>query len=113
MAAFGGKEHVTVSLKAGSLPQARHLLWGHLKDFDRMLADARALPDPTLPGLGKPGVRRVPEREEMDAVVRAWLRTQEAQVAWQRLNMSLIRVCSPMRISPRTMLALMQRCLKR
>ena len=64
MAAFGGKEHVTVSLKTGSLPQARHLLWGYLKDFDRMLADARALPDPTLPGRGKPGVRRVPEREE-------------------------------------------------
>lgn len=72
--------HVTVALKTDSLSQARHLLARHLKDFDRVVAEVRALPDPTLPGLTKPRVLRLPEREEMDAVVRAWLRTQEAQV---------------------------------
>ncbi|MCJ1961612.1 DUF6538 domain-containing protein [Novosphingobium mangrovi (ex Hu et al. 2023)] len=77
--AFGGKPDETIALKTDSLSQARHVLARHLRDFDRKLAEARALPDPTAPGLPKSRILRVPETEEVDAVVRAWLKTQEAE----------------------------------
>lgn len=74
--AFGGKPDETIALRTDSLPQARHALARHLRDFDRKLSEARALPDPTVPGLSRSRILRVPENEEIDAVVRAWLKTQ-------------------------------------
>lgn len=86
--AFGGRPDETIALKTDSLSQARHALARHLRDFDRKLAEARALPDPTLPGLSKSRILRVPENEEVDAVVRAWLKTQEAQTVTRVMALS-------------------------
>lgn len=86
--AFGGKAHETISLKTDSLPQARHALARCLRDFDRTVAEARAAPDPTLPNLAVTRRLRVPDNEEIDAVVRAWLKTQEAQIVSKVLALS-------------------------
>lgn len=85
--AFGGKAHITVSLNTDSLAEARHALGRRLRDFDRTLAEARATPDPTLAGIAPSSSLRTPERDEIDAVVRAWLRTQEAEIVTRAISL--------------------------
>lgn len=84
--AFGGKAHHTVSLRTDSLARARHALADVLRDFDRIVAGARSLPDPTQPVRPAGPTGFEPSREEIDAAVRAWLRAREADVVDQSIN---------------------------
>ena len=76
--AFGGKPDVTVSLRTDSIDQARHALAQCLKSFDRTLAQARSLPDPTRSVVVARAIAHEPDRDEIDAAVRAWLKSTEA-----------------------------------
>lgn len=77
--AFGGRPQVVLSLKTDSLSHARHALSQCLRSFDRTLAKARSRPDPTEAVISTPALAHEPDREEVDAAVRAWLRSVEGR----------------------------------
>lgn len=77
--AFGGKPVVTTSLQTSSLAEARSTLSKHLDAFEQVVAAARAKPDPTRHAKTIKPLSHEPTREEVDEVVRAWLRSRERE----------------------------------
>ena len=70
---FGGKREYTRSLDTRDLAEARHRMVPHARWFDRMLAEHRGRRDPT--NLSR-FVARTPDRGELEAAVRTWLKAR-------------------------------------
>ena len=64
-----GKGEVVTSLGTANLAEARHLLADHVRAFDIKAAKAGGRRDPTPPA----PVAAIPDRDQMNAAVRAWL----------------------------------------
>lgn len=68
---FEGRREVVASLGTSDLSEARHRLAARLGDFDRCLAMARGVRDPTaLP----PRRRPEPSREDVERAARTWMK---------------------------------------
>lgn len=76
---FGGKTEVVAALGTRSLAEARHLLSDQLRLFDKQLAAMRGTPDPTAQIIPKARPAVVPDRLDIEAATRAWLRERLAE----------------------------------